>query len=95
MKRRSTLRLLASIVILAAIVYGFLMRTGRYQLTRLDATMYVVIDTSTGAHWVYRGDARTDKRGQLRIWFKLEDRTSSWSALKRLYPERSLDDWVE
>ena len=85
MKRRAALRLLASIVILAVLVYGFLMRTGRYQIVPLEGHLYAVIDTATGARWLYRGQFNHDTD---RVEFIFQDSHAGSSLLRRTYPYR-------
>jgi hypothetical protein len=41
---------------LAAGAYLWANRTGRYQVARPNDAMYVVIDTATRRHWIYRGE---------------------------------------
>jgi len=55
----STARLSAvSIVIITVAVgvdYAWRNRVGRYQIARLDSTFFVVLDTTSGVHTLYRG----------------------------------------
>jgi DNA modification methylase len=45
--------------------------------------VYLLLDTSTGATWVHRGELRDD-----RITFRPESFEPSSSVLRRFYPER-------
>ena len=76
-------RVLLTLLIGGVLVYGFAMRTGRYQITRMDTNFYLLLDTSTGATWVHRGELRDD-----RITFRPESFEPSSSVLRRFYPKR-------
>ena len=57
-------RVLLTLLIGGVLVYGFAMRTGRYQITRMDTNFYLLLDTSTGATWVHRGELRDDRQAE-------------------------------
>jgi hypothetical protein len=86
--RLTIARIAAMVLLMLVLLYAFSMRPGRYQLERMDAGLYVVIDTATAARWVYRAHADYSSPGEPRIDFRIEDAHAGSSIIRRLYPER-------
>jgi hypothetical protein len=76
--KRAAQRVLLALLIGGVLIYGFAMRTGRYQITRMDTSLYLLLDTSTGATWLHRGEMEHG-----RISFRLESFEPSTFALRR------------
>lgn len=81
--KRAAGRVLLALLIGGVLIYGFAMRTGRYQITRMDTSLYLLLDTSTGATWLHRGEIEDG-----RVSFRVESFEPSSSVLWRFYPER-------
>jgi len=86
MVRLAAGRVLLAILIGGVLMYGFAMRTGRFQLERLDTTMYAVIDTATGTVLVYRAHLGQTRQGEQKFEFREEDVTPGSDLLWRLRP---------
>jgi hypothetical protein len=86
MLRLAARRVLLVLLIGGVLIYGFAMRTGRYQLERLETTMYAVIDTATGTVWVYRAHPGRTAQGESRFDFREEDVIHGSDLLWRLRP---------
>lgn len=58
-----SLKVLGVLLLAALAVYLWANRTGRYQVARVDyhRPAFVVLDTATGAHWVYEGRQEADR----------------------------------
>jgi hypothetical protein len=59
---RSSVTVLAVLILLALLIHAWANRTGRYQVAPVTYWKpgFVVLDTATGAHWIYEGKQGTD-----------------------------------
>ena len=62
-----SLKVLAVLLLIVLAVYAWANRTGRYQVARVAywKAGFVVLDTATGAHWIY--EARQESDGSVRF----------------------------
>jgi hypothetical protein len=79
MRRALWLGVAALLLIVALYLYAN--RTGRYQLTALNTGFYVVLDTSTGQRWLFRGRVDND-----RARYELQDAGPGVTFLDRVRP---------
>jgi len=73
------------LIVVAALVYSWGNRAGRYQVERLDTSLFIVLDTSNGKHWIYRPSV--EYRGdQAHVHFTVEDREEAVALWRRFLP---------
>jgi hypothetical protein len=73
-------------VFIVLLVYVWAQRSGRYQVTSVADHVFVILDTTTGEHWIYGPEQLQQLRESGRLRHVYIDRGEGVGLLDRIRP---------